>query len=127
MKIIFELNMGMVLYHKQTMKELTIDNTIKKEYDEYSQEYINLCKEYTEIVGFERETNKDKFDEELIRELIKQEEQIQCETIRRISNVIMGCYKNGDTAYINFAGYIINPNDFCVVRVKEFSYKFKKN
>lgn len=126
MRIEFELKMGMVLYHKVTMKEFDIDNTIRKVYNEDSQEYKKLCEEYKEIIGFERDSDKDSFDKELMKELMSLQKDIYLETVKQISDVVKKCYSGNFTGYIDFAGYIINPNDFCAMSVKEFSYKFKK-
>lgn len=126
MRIEFELKMGMVLYHKTTMKEFCIDNTVKEVYNEDSQEYKQLCEEYKEIIGFERDSDKDSFDKELMNELMRLQKDIYVETIKQISDVVKKCYSENCTGYIDFAGYIINPNDFCAMSVKEFSYKFKK-
>lgn len=118
--------MGMVLYHKTTMKEFCIDNTVKEVYNEDSQEYKQLCEEYKEIIGFERDSDKDSFDKELVNELMRLQKDIYLETVKQISDVVKKCYSGIYTGYIDFAGYIINPNDFCAMSVKEFSYKFKK-
>lgn len=126
MRIEFELKMEMVLYHKLTMKEFHIDNTIKEVYNEDSQEYKKLCEEYKEIIGFERDSDKDSFDKELMKELMSLQKDIYIEKIKQISDVVKQCYKDKCTGYIDFAGYIINPNDFCAMSVKEFYYKFKK-
>lgn len=58
MTVSFKLMMGMTLFHAQTMKELRIDKVIEQSYNEDSQEYKELCKEYTQVIGFARELDK---------------------------------------------------------------------
>lgn len=118
--------MGMTLFHAQTMKELRIDKVIEQSYNEDSQEYKNLCKEYTEVIGFERELDKDKFDKELLNELEKQAEQLEMETIKQIENTVKQCYFHGTTAYIMFGEYMINPKEFCAIRIDGFHTQFSK-
>ncbi|WAX12227.1 hypothetical protein CS266P3_00030 [Clostridium phage CS266P3] len=50
------------------MKELWIDKVIEQSYNEDSQEYKELCKEYTQVIGFARELDKTEFDKELMKE-----------------------------------------------------------
>ena len=105
----------MTLYHAQTMKELRIDKEIEQSYDEDSQEYKELCKEYTNIIGFTRELDKDVFDKKLLEELVKQDEQLEMETVKQIEDTVKQCYLQGTTAYITFGGYMINPKEFCAI------------
>lgn len=126
MQISFKLTMSMTLYHANTMKELRIDKEIEQSYNEDSQEYKDLCKEYTEVIGFERELDKDKFDKELLKKLAKQAEQLEMETIKQIGNTVKQCYLQGTTAYIMFGGYMINPKEFCAIRIDDFQAMFRK-
>lgn len=116
----------MTLYHANTMKELRIDKEIEQSYNENSQEYKELCEVYKEIVGFARELDKDEFDKELLKELAKQAEQLEMETIEKIENTVKQCYLNGTTAYILFGGYMINPKEFCAIRIGGFHAQFSK-
>ena len=126
MQISFKLTMSMTLYHANTMKELRIDKEIEQSYDEDSQEYKDLCKEYTEVIGFERELDKDEFDKELLKELAKQAEQLEMETVKQIENTVKQCYLQGTTAYIMFGGYMINPKEFCAISIGGFHAQFRK-
>lgn len=126
MQISFKLKMSMTLYHANTMKELCIDKEIEQSYNEDSQEYKELCKEYTNIIGFERELDKDEFDKELLKELAKQAEQLEMETVKQIENTVKQCYLKGTTAYIMFGGYMINPEEFCAIRIDGFHTQFSK-
>lgn len=118
--------MGMTLFHAQTMKELRIDKEIEQSYNEDSQEYKKLCEEYKEIVGFARELDKDGFDKELLKELAKQAEQLEMETVKKIEDTVKQCYFQGTTAYILFGGYMINPKEFCAIRIGGFHAQFSK-
>lgn len=126
MQISFKLIMSMTLYHANTMKELRIDKEVEQSYNEDSQEYKDLCKEYTEVIGFERELDKDKFDKELLNELAKQAKQFEMETVKGIENTVKQCYLQGTTAYITFGGYMINPKEFCAIRIDDFQAQFSK-
>lgn len=126
MQISFKLTMSMTLYHADTMKELCIDKEIEQSYNEDSREYKDLCKEYTNTIGFTRELDKDEFDKELLKELAKQAEQLEMETVKQIENTVKQCYLQGTTAYILFGGYMINPKDFCAIRMGGFHVQFSK-
>ena len=108
------------------MKELRIDKEIEQCYDENSQEYKDLCKEYTEVIGFAREIDKTEFDKELMKELAREAKEVQKETIEQIEQVVKNCYYQGTTAYIMFGGYMINPKDFCAIRLDGFDIQFNK-
>lgn len=116
----------MTLYHAQTMKELKIDNVVEQCYHEESQKYKDLCEEYKEIIGFDRESDKDKFDKELMKELARDALKVQKETIESIENAVKDCFYQGTTAYISFGGYMINPKEFCAIRVETFDVQISK-
>ena len=126
MQVSFKLTMSMTLYHANTMKELRIDKEIEQSYNEDSQEYKELCEVYKEIVGFARELDKDEFDKELLKELAKQAEQLEMETVKKIEDTVKQCYFQGTTAYILFGGYMINPKEFCAIRIDGFHTQFSK-
>lgn len=116
----------MTLFHAQTMKELRIDKVIEQSYNEDSQEYKVLCKEYTQVIGFARELDKTEFDKELMKELAKEAKEVQKETIEQIENVVKQCYLEGKNAYISFGGYMINPKEFCAISLDGFDIQFNK-
>lgn len=126
MQISFKLTMSMTLYHANTMKELRIDNEIEQSYNEDSQEYKDLCMEYVNVIGFTRELDKDKFDKELLNELAKQAEQFEMESVKQVEDTVKQCYLKGTTAYITFGGYMINPKEFCAIRIDGFNAQFSK-
>lgn len=126
MTVSFKLKMGMTLFHAQTMKELRIDKVIEQSYNEDSQEYKELCKEYTQVIGFARELDKTEFDKELMKVLAREAKEVQKETIEQIEQVVKNCYYQGATAYISFGGYMINPKEFCAIRLDGFDIQFNK-
>lgn len=126
MNVSFKITMSMTLYHAQTMKEMRIDKVIEQSYNEDSQEYKQLCDMYQNKVGFEREHNKDEFDKELLKTLAKEAQQAEKETIEKIEQTIKTCYLKGVSAYISFGGYMINPKDFCAVRIDGFNMQINK-
>ena len=132
MTVSFKLTMGMTLFHAQTMKELRIDKVIEldkvieQSYNEDSQEYKELCKEYTQVIGFARELDKTEFDKELMKELAREAKEVQKETIEQIEQVVKNCYYQGTTAYISFGGYMINPKEFCAIPLDGFDIQFNK-
>lgn len=77
MKLGFRLEASMTLFHKQTMKELNVKETIK--------------------------------------------ESLQC-----IEKAIKMCYYKDVPAYVEFARYIINPKDFCAVKVNGIDFHATK-
>ena len=108
------------------MKELRIDKVIEQSYNEDSQEYKELCKEYTQVIGFARELDKTEFDKELMKELVREAKEVQKETIEQIEHVVKNGYYQGTTAYISFGGYMINPKEFCAIRLDGFDIQFNK-
>lgn len=126
MDVSFKLTMGMVLFHAHTMKELRIDKVIEQCYNEDSREYKELCKEYTEIVGFKREENVEEFDKELMKILAEQAVTSQKEVVGDIEKVVKTCYLKGATGFLSFGGYLINPRDFCAIRINNFDIKISK-
>ena len=126
MKIKMEVKMSMVLYHKLTMEKLVLDNTINKVYDEESSEYTELCNKYINEIGFEREQDIKEFDETLMKLCVRDAKKAQIETVEQITETVKKCYREKATAYIAFAGAIINPNDFCAVCIEDLTYNVVK-
>lgn len=126
MELKCEIDMTVTLYHKQTMKELDIDEHIEKVYNEESEEYRVICDEYKSVIGFERNSDKQDFDKKLLEFLV---DDLKRETIKRINSitdVIKKCYLAQHTAFIEFGTYIINPNDFCAINIKKFNTNISK-
>lgn len=129
MNITITVDVKVTFYHKQTMKELVIDRNITKEYNEESEEYLNLCRERESDIGFLRVENKTKFDEILSSMLCDEAKEEWDERLNRIIELVRGIYKDDYltkryvTGYIELFGYVINPRDFCAVSVDRFDIK----
>lgn len=129
MNITITVDVKVTFYHKQTMKELVIDRSITKEYNEESEEYLNLCRERESDIGFLRVENKTKFDEILSSMLCDEAKEEWDERLNRIIELVRMVYKDDYltkryvTGYIELFGYVINPRDFCAVSVDRFDIK----
>lgn len=129
MNITITVDVKVTFYHKQTMKELVIDRSITKEYNEESEEYLNLCRERESDIGFLRVENKTKFDEILSSILCDEAKEEWDERLNRIIELVRMVYKDDYltkryvTGYIELFGYVINPRDFCAVSVDRFDIK----
>lgn len=129
MNITITVDVKVTFYHKQTMKELVIDRSITKEYNEESEEYLNLCRERESDIGFLRVENKTKFDEILSSMLCDEAKEEWDERLNRIIEFVRTVYKDDYltkgyvTGYIELFGYVINPRDFCAVSVDRFDIK----
>lgn len=126
MELKCEIDMTITLYHKQTMKELDIDEHIEKVYNEESEEYKSICDEYRSVIGFERESDKKDFDKKLLECLIDDLKRETTNKINSITDVIKKCFLGGYNGCVEFGTYIINPNDFCAINVKRFKTNISK-
>lgn len=126
MKLGFRLEASMTLFHKQTMKELNVKETIAKEYDEDSKEFKELVTMYNDTVGFDREEDEKEFDKQLVILLSENAKETIKESLQCIEKAIKMCYYKDVPAYVEFAGYIINPKDFCAVKVNGIDFHATK-
>lgn len=127
MKLHIEVRIKATFYTKTELVPLKIDKTIAREFDEDSEEYKQLCFDNKAYIGFDREEDADKFDKELLQILCQNIVSEWNEKLDRIQKVVKACYKDGATAYIELAGYIINPNDFCAVEFENIEPKISKH
>ena len=129
MNIIITVDVKITFYHKHTMKELVIDRCIEKAYNEESEEYLSLCRERENDVGFPRVENKTKFDEILSSMLCDEAKEEWNERLYRIVELVREVYKDDYrttrmvTGYIELLGYVINHRDFCAVSIDRFDIK----
>ena len=126
MKLGFRLEASMTLFHKQTMKELNVKQIIEKEYDDNSQEFESLVTMYNDVIGFERKMDEKEYDKQLVILLSEDAKKNIKESIQTIEEVIKTCYYKDVPAYVEFAGYIINPKDFCAVKVNGIDFHATK-
>lgn len=127
MQIKLVVDISAVLYHKQTMKEFVIDNSIAKVYNEEDEEFRELCDNYENVIGFAREENKEKFDEILAEQVSMDVKAEWKERLDKITEAFKLTYvKQTKGAYVELAGYLINPEDFCAFRVDRFDIRVIK-
>lgn len=128
MKVGMEVTLTMTLYHKETMKELKIDKTYKREFDEGSKEYKEVCDLYREEIGFARVFNKkDEYDKLVLQLMARDAKQEMVKSMENIADVIKSIFKGNHKGYVEFCGYIINPVDFCAVCIDDVKANFYKN
>lgn len=127
MKLEMELNIGMSLIHKNSGKEFNIDKNIKQEYDENSEEYKELVREYEQRIKYEREHNKDEFDKELLKILTSESKKEAMEQIENIMKVAKDVYRTGGKGWIEFGGYVLNASDFSGICINKFDTHFSKH
>lgn len=128
MQVSFKVSLSMELLHKLTMQKLVINEDIERVYDEDSEEYTELCNDYCNVIGFDREVDKDRFDKELMMLLAKNSKQASEEKIKTIIDVAKRTFMYKEEVYsvIMFGGYIINPKDFCAIKVGKIDVSINK-
>lgn len=129
MKLYVSVKMSMVLYNKNNMEPLKIEKHIKQQWEEESEEYKALCAHYREIIGHERGNTyqeKDEYDKKVLKLSAEDAKRNMMDTVNIIEDVIRQCYTKRTGAYVEYAGYIINPADFCAIKVLEPVVEFKK-
>ena len=126
MKIRAELELSLTLLHKQTMQKLQLHRKICNEWDENSEEYQALCRQFEKEVGFAGTYDKDGFDKRIIQIASEEAKKSLKETVENIEHVFRTCFSENVNGYVEFAGYIINPSDFCAVQVEEIRSRFQK-
>lgn len=115
--------MSIKLFHKLTFNNFEIETELEKEVKENSEEYKSLCEMYSSEVGFERSSDPDRYDKiicECIAEYIKND---KMKAITLINETTKDVFLKGSPGYISFAGYVINPKDFCMIGVNDFEIK----
>ena len=127
MKLSVDIEMGIDVIHK-TGKEIKASVNISKSWDENSEEFQELVKAYTEESGMERkDSNKNKFDEEMLRYAAEQLEQSEEEARERIINAYRTyCSGKADCGYIEYAGYIFNLSDISAMHFNETKLRIRK-
>lgn len=128
MQVSFKVSLSMELLHKLTMQKLVINEDVERVYDEDSEEYTELCNDYCNVIGFDREEDKDRFDKELMMLLARNSKQASEEKIKTIIDVAKRTFMYKEEVYsvIMFGGYIINPKDFCAIKVGKIDVSINK-
>ena len=126
MRLRLKVKISVVFYARKSLNPLTIDNVIEKEYNEESEEFKQLSIEFEKKSGLKRNGNEDEFDKKFLGHLVDETKKSQINTINRIAKVIKECYYEDKYAYIELCGYIINPKDFCAVKISGFEFEVSK-
>lgn len=127
MQLIVKGEIGAIFIQKISGEKLSIDTEITKEYNEDSEEYIDLCRRFESVIGFERDIDKVKFDKELLTYLSSD----VSKTIKGMVNHITDVYKKSMidktfVGWIEFGGYILNPLDFSAIKFDKFDVNISK-
>lgn len=111
-----------------TGKQMVIQDNIVKDYDEFSEEYATICKEYEPLLGYKRDENKTKFDEELLTMLMEDLKTEKLATLDRIMDVVKQVYANPNkkSGYVQIQSAVINVKDFSCIRIKKFNTSISK-
>ena len=127
MKLIVRVESELELIHVSG-QTFTIDDNVVKEYDENSDEYKTICKEYEKVIGFTRENNKDEFDKKLLKLVCDEMKQQQKSSIENCIDIVKQVYKNPNVmnGYIQMNGSVIKVKDFSMVRIKRFDARITK-
>lgn len=121
-----EITLSASFVHKQSGQILNIDKVIIQEYDEYSEEYKQLCKEFELESGVKRDTNKDKFDRMLLERLVELSKESCKETINNLSTIFkQHCKANAD-GYVEFGGWILKLQDYSAVLFRDLKVNISK-
>lgn len=111
-----------------TGKQMVLQDNIVKEYDEFSEEYATICKEYESLIGYKRDEDKTKFDEELLKIISEDLKNEQLASIDKIMDVIKTVYKDPkkNSGYVQIQTAVVNVNDFSCIRIKNFDVRISK-
>lgn len=126
MKLKINIEQKMILYAKDSLKELVVDNSIKQVFDENSEEYKELCNMYGREIKFERKDFPNEYDQIVLKKASKHMQEVQKSTIEKIVEVIKTSFLKGNNSVVEFGGYIINPKDFCAIKVDKFNVNISK-
>lgn len=122
-----ELILSASFIHKESGRIFDIDKIIKQEYNEESEEYKQLCKEFELESGMKRDNNKDKFDRMMMERITELAKEALKETTNKISSTFkLHCKSNAD-GYIEFGGWILKAQDFSGVLFKDLRVNISKH
>lgn len=126
MKLKSEIELSLHAVQKISGSEIVFDKKITEAYEEGSEQFNELCEEYENILGYERNVDRDKFDKEMLFEINEGLKQVAIESIEKIQGVIKEVYLHGKKAFVEFGGYIINVEDFSAFRFDEIKTRVTK-
>lgn len=119
MKLTVQVEMKMVLYNKNNMEPLIVENKIEQSWEEGSTEYKAVCEKYEGEIGKRTGTQKDldQYDKKMLLLLSEEIKENMLESARVVLDVIKKSFTKQYDAYVEYAGYIINPTEFCACKV----------
>lgn len=112
--------------HKESGKMFSIDKSIIKEYDEYSEEYKKICGVYETEIGFNRNENKDKFDKCLLEKLVETYKEECRSTVDLLTRIFKEHCKTGAKGFIEFGGWLLRLQDFSGVLFNDLKVNISK-
>lgn len=128
MKLSVDMEMGVDIIHRMG-KEINVNKRLTKTWEEDSEEFKTLVEAYEEESKTKREeSNKNRFDESLLRYAAEQIEQNEKESRENIVRVFHSyCLGEADKGYIEYAGYIFNLADISAIRFNETKLRVRKD
>lgn len=130
MKLYAKITMYSVWYNKNNNEPLKVCREIEKTWDEDSTEYMELVKAYEEETKTKRGTTRkeqDEFDKKFLLYLTETSKESMGVDINKIINIVKQCFLgNCSGAVVEYGGYIINPADFCAVKIEEPTIRINK-
>lgn len=114
------VNFELTGYLKSSGVEVDFSQRVEKAFDENSEEFENIVKEYENHSGNVRSDamNNDDYDKSMMKWLTKQWENDIMDSIEKISEVFKQVFLGKkECAYVEYGGYILNPKDFCAVKI----------
>lgn len=122
-----EIILSASFVHRQSGQMLNIDKVIKQEFDEYSEEYKQICKEFELESGMKRDSDRDKFDRMLLGNLIELSKESCKEKVNDLSMIFKQHCKSNATGYIEFGGWIIKLQDYSAVIFRDLKVNISKH
>ncbi len=114
------------MIHK-TGQIISLDENARDEIVSESEEFAELCKTYESKIGFLREDDEARFDEELAKIMVDEAKKIKQERVKEITNVFKECVLSEKTKGIMcFGGYVLNAREFSGVKIDTFDVSVKK-
>lgn len=121
MSICIECISSINLYTKGSGQKITLEKNVKQTYEEDSQTFKDICEEYKEIIGVDREENKKEHDKNLVKILVEETKKVEKENIDNFLGVWKKMFLGKAKAGVcEFAGAVINPADFSIVQIEKF-------
>lgn len=118
LKITCDINV--TFFRKYSDENIIVDKVIKQEYDTDGAEFGNLCRELqVDMAEYDSEQEFLKDAAKMASDRVREEWEGR---IKSIVEAFRNTYLNKTSgAYVELAGYVLNPADFSAVAVRRFS------